>query len=143
MSPDQHPPLVPAACIGAGPYPKAKDRGVKLIGATAHYVTENLDEGPIIEQDVVRAGHRHATADMVASAPTSSGRCCRARCAGTARTDNELEHHPLVDRKDHAQRLDFIGQTLDPDRPATSPNGSSSKIAPPKSWMFCRGEMAR
>jgi formyltetrahydrofolate deformylase len=53
------------AFIGAGPYQKAKDRGVKLIGATAHYVTEDLDEGPIIEQDVVRVDHRHTTADLV------------------------------------------------------------------------------
>jgi formyltetrahydrofolate deformylase len=53
------------AFIGAGPYQKAKERGVKLVGATAHYVTENLDEGPIIEQDVVRVDHRHTTADMV------------------------------------------------------------------------------
>jgi formyltetrahydrofolate deformylase len=53
------------AFIGAGPYQKAKDRGVKLIGATAHYVTEELDEGPIIEQDVVRVDHRHQTADLV------------------------------------------------------------------------------
>jgi formyltetrahydrofolate deformylase len=45
------------AFIGSGPYQKAKDRGVKLIGATAHYVTEDLDEGPIIEQDVVRVTH--------------------------------------------------------------------------------------
>ncbi|GAA3387957.1 MULTISPECIES: formyltetrahydrofolate deformylase [Cryptosporangium] len=53
------------AFIGAGPYQKAKERGVKLIGATAHYVTADLDEGPIIEQDVVRVDHRHATADLV------------------------------------------------------------------------------
>jgi formyltetrahydrofolate deformylase len=52
------------AFIGAGPYQKAKDRGVKLVGATAHYVTEDLDEGPIIEQDVVRVGHAHTTADV-------------------------------------------------------------------------------
>ena len=45
------------AFIGAGPYQKAKDRGVKLIGATAHYVTKDLDEGPIIEQDVIRVSH--------------------------------------------------------------------------------------
>ncbi|KQV06765.1 formyltetrahydrofolate deformylase [Leifsonia sp. Root112D2] len=50
--------------IGAGPYQKAKDRGVKLIGATAHYVTEDLDEGPIIEQDVVRATHADTAADL-------------------------------------------------------------------------------
>ncbi|MEH3078320.1 MAG: formyltetrahydrofolate deformylase [Quadrisphaera sp.] len=53
------------AFIGAGPYAKAKQRGVKLIGATAHYVTAELDEGPIIEQDVVRVGHQHDTPDLV------------------------------------------------------------------------------
>ncbi|HEX3712908.1 MAG TPA: formyltetrahydrofolate deformylase [Trebonia sp.] len=52
------------AFIGAGPYAKAKERGVKLIGATAHYVTEDLDEGPIIEQDVVRATHADTVADL-------------------------------------------------------------------------------
>jgi formyltetrahydrofolate deformylase len=52
------------AFIGAGPYRKAKERGVKLIGATAHYVTEELDEGPIIEQDVVRVNHADTAADM-------------------------------------------------------------------------------
>ncbi|MFI6366186.1 formyltetrahydrofolate deformylase [Nocardia sp. NPDC050630] len=52
------------AFIGAGPYRKAKERGVKLIGATAHYVTEDLDEGPIIEQDVVRVSHTATTAEL-------------------------------------------------------------------------------
>ncbi|WP_262064125.1 formyltetrahydrofolate deformylase [Streptomyces sp. STR69] len=52
------------AFIGAGPYAKAKERGVKLVGATAHYVTEDLDEGPIIEQDVVRVSHAHTAADL-------------------------------------------------------------------------------
>ena len=52
------------AFIGAGPYAKAKERGVKLVGATAHYVTEDLDEGPIIEQDVVRVTHADTTADL-------------------------------------------------------------------------------
>ena len=52
------------AFIGAGPYAKAKQRGVKLIGATAHYVTEDLDEGPIIEQDVVRVNHAHTVAEL-------------------------------------------------------------------------------
>lgn len=46
------------AFIGAGPYERAFARGVKLIGATSHYVTNNLDEGPIIEQDVERVDHR-------------------------------------------------------------------------------------
>lgn len=52
------------AFVGAGPYQKAKERGVKLIGATAHYVTAELDEGPIIEQDVVRVTHEDTAADL-------------------------------------------------------------------------------
>lgn len=51
--------------IGANPYYQAYDRGVKLIGATCHYVTENLDQGPIIEQDVERVNHRHNKEDLV------------------------------------------------------------------------------
>jgi len=51
--------------IGANPYKKAHERGVKLIGATCHYVTDDLDEGPIIEQDVVRVGHKHSHQDLV------------------------------------------------------------------------------
>ena len=51
--------------VGANPYQKAYERGVKLIGATSHYVTEQLDEGPIIEQDVIRVNHRHNKDDMV------------------------------------------------------------------------------
>lgn len=50
---------------GANPYTQAHDRGVKLIGATAHYVTADLDEGPIIEQDVERISHRDAPDDLV------------------------------------------------------------------------------
>jgi len=49
---------------GAGPYQQAHARGVKLIGATAHYVTEELDDGPIIEQDVVRVTHRQSPQDL-------------------------------------------------------------------------------
>lgn len=52
------------AFVGANPYQAAHDRGVKLIGATAHYVTEDLDAGPIIEQDVQRVDHRHDTDDL-------------------------------------------------------------------------------
>ncbi|KAB1641232.1 formyltetrahydrofolate deformylase [Gulosibacter chungangensis] len=52
------------AFIGAAPYRKAKERGVKLIGATAHYVTADLDEGPIIDQDVVRVTHADTAADL-------------------------------------------------------------------------------
>ncbi len=51
--------------IGAKPYHQAFDRGVKLIGATCHFVTEQLDRGPIIEQGVVRINHSHTIEDMV------------------------------------------------------------------------------
>jgi formyltetrahydrofolate deformylase len=53
------------AFAGARPYHQAQARGVKLIGATAHYATADLDEGPIIEQDVVRVTHRDTVADMI------------------------------------------------------------------------------
>lgn len=53
------------AFAGAHPYQRAKERGVKLIGATAHYVTEELDAGPIIEQDVIRVSHRESPEKMV------------------------------------------------------------------------------
>jgi formyltetrahydrofolate deformylase len=53
------------AFAGANPYHRAHQRGVKIIGATAHYVTENLDEGPIIEQDVVRVSHRDDVGDLI------------------------------------------------------------------------------
>jgi formyltetrahydrofolate deformylase len=52
------------AFAGADPYRHAYERGVKLIGATAHYATEELDEGPIIEQDVMRVGHRYTVEDL-------------------------------------------------------------------------------
>jgi formyltetrahydrofolate deformylase len=54
------------AFTGARPYHAAFDRGVKLIGATAHYVTDVLDEGPIIEQDVARVSHRDQIEDLIA-----------------------------------------------------------------------------
>jgi formyltetrahydrofolate deformylase len=53
------------AFVGGKPYHQAYGRGVKLIGATAHYVTSTLDEGPIIEQDVIRTSHRDALEDLV------------------------------------------------------------------------------
>ena len=52
------------AFVGAQPYQQAYDRGVKLIGATAHFVTEALDQGPIIDQDVVRVSHREHVATL-------------------------------------------------------------------------------
>jgi len=53
------------AFAGANPYHRAHERGVKIIGATAHYVTADLDEGPIIEQDVARVSHRDAVSDLI------------------------------------------------------------------------------
>jgi formyltetrahydrofolate deformylase len=52
------------AFVGADPYRRAHERGVKLIGATAHYVTEELDAGPIIDQDVARVSHRDEVTDL-------------------------------------------------------------------------------
>ncbi len=54
------------AFVGAKPYHSAYKRGVKIIGATSHYVTEELDAGPIIEQDVVRVSHTHSIEDLIA-----------------------------------------------------------------------------
>jgi formyltetrahydrofolate deformylase len=51
--------------VGARPYHQAHERGVKLIGATCHYVTNQLDQGPIIEQDVIRIDHADSVDDMV------------------------------------------------------------------------------
>jgi formyltetrahydrofolate deformylase len=53
------------AFIGAKPYHRSYERGVKLVGATSHYVTEVLDEGPIIEQDIVRISHRDTLEEMI------------------------------------------------------------------------------
>jgi formyltetrahydrofolate deformylase len=52
------------AFVGADPYRRARERGVKIIGATAHYVTEELDAGPIIEQDVARVSHRQTVEEL-------------------------------------------------------------------------------
>jgi len=53
------------AFIGAKPYHQSYNRGVKLVGATSHYVTEMLDEGPIIEQDIIRISHRDTRDDLI------------------------------------------------------------------------------
>lgn len=53
------------AFVGANPYHRAHERGVKIIGATGHYVTSDLDAGPIIEQDVVRVSHRDQVSDLI------------------------------------------------------------------------------
>lgn len=76
---------------GARPYHRAHDRGVKLIGATAHYVTADLDEGPIIEQDVVRVRHDTAVQEMI-----ERGQEIEARVLARA-VRWHLEHRVLID----------------------------------------------
>ncbi len=71
---------------GAKPYHQAHERGVKLIGATAHYVTSDLDEGPIIEQDVERISHQATPRTSSARVATSNAGCSPGRCRGTSRT---------------------------------------------------------
>lgn len=74
------------AFIGGKPYAQAFNRGVKIIGATAHYVTEELDGGPIIEQDVQRVSHRDDVNELKRSAAISSGSCWPGPCPGMWRT---------------------------------------------------------
>ena len=62
------------AFIGSRPYHQAYERGVKLIGATSHYVTEQLDDGPIIEQDTVRISHRDTVEDLIRKGRDLEGR---------------------------------------------------------------------
>lgn len=63
------------AFIGANPYKRAYERGVKLIGATSHYVTNDLDEGPIIEQDIERVDHRDNAEALKTSEEQLSAAC--------------------------------------------------------------------
>jgi formyltetrahydrofolate deformylase len=79
------------AFAGAEPYARAHDRGVKLIGATAHYATEDLDEGPIIEQDVRRVSHR-ADPEMLAMIGRDIERTVFARAVHWHLEDRVLVH---------------------------------------------------
>ena len=79
----QHPPQLPAVLRRSRPYHQAFARGVKLIGATCHYVTADLDEGPIIEQDTRRIDHADSPRNCVGSAGTSSARCWPGASAGS------------------------------------------------------------
>ena len=76
---------------GNHPYSKAWERGVKMIGATAHYVTAELDEGPIIEQDVVSVNHQHSVQEMV-----QAGRDIERRVL-TSAVKAHLEHRIILD----------------------------------------------
>jgi formyltetrahydrofolate deformylase len=79
------------AFAGANPYARAKERGVKLVGATAHYVTEELDAGPIIEQDVMRVSHRDDT-DALARLGADVERLVLARAVQAHCEDRVLRH---------------------------------------------------
>jgi formyltetrahydrofolate deformylase len=79
------------AFVGARPYHQAKERGVKIIGATAHYVTDELDQGPIIEQDVCRITHRDTVEDMI-----RKGRDLERQVLGRA-VRLHLHHHVVVE----------------------------------------------
>ena len=76
---------------GNHPYRKAWERGVKMIGATAHYVTADLDEGPIIEQDVVSVNHQHSVQEMI-----QAGRDIERRVL-TSAVKAHLEHRIILD----------------------------------------------
>ena len=76
---------------GANPYARAKERGVKLVGATAHYVTEELDAGPIIEQDVMRVSHRDGS-DSMAQLGADVERLVLARAVQAHCEDRVLRH---------------------------------------------------
>lgn len=78
------------AFIGANPYRQAHDRGVKIIGATAHYVTDELDEGPILDQEVSRVTHRDSVAEL-----TRKGRDLETIVLARA-VRAHLEHRVLV-----------------------------------------------
>ena len=82
------------AFAGAGPYGRAHERGVKLIGATAHYVTEELDAGPIIEQDVVRVSHRDGieTMKQLGARRRAHGPGARGRAPPRGPGDRDREH---------------------------------------------------
>ena len=76
---------------GAKPYHQAYERGVKIIGATAHYATSDLDQGPIIEQDVVRVTHREGTGAL-ARIGRDVERTVLARAVGLHLEDRVLVH---------------------------------------------------
>ena len=80
------------AFAGANPYQRAFERGVKIIGATAHYVTEELDAGPIIEQDVARVSHREHARDDGPPRPRHRAHACSSRAVKWHLEDRVLVH---------------------------------------------------
>ena len=85
------------AFVGAAPYRRAKERGVKLIGATSHYVTGDLDEGPIIEQDVIRITHAETAVDLQQRGAHAE-RAVLSRAVGWHAEDRVIRHgnHTIV-----------------------------------------------
>ena len=99
---------------GAKPYHQAFDRGVKLIGATAHYVTADLDEGPIIEQDVIRVDHNHDQDQLVAGRPRRRGGRALARRALALRVAGAARRPP--DRRLPLRTSTLVSQVMNPNR---------------------------
>ena len=89
---------------GAKPHHRAFARGVKLIGATSHYVTEVLDDGLIIEQEVTRISHRDDVEDLVQKGRDLEKSCCRAPCAGISKTASRSTPTKPSSSTDHVRR---------------------------------------
>ena len=126
---DQHPSLVPARVRRRRALPAAYERGVKLIGATAHYVTEELDEGPIIEQDVIRVGHDYTVADLErvgARRRAQRAGAGGAHAAGRPRARARRPHDRLLTRARRSRHAPGRG-SRDPLPPAELPPRAHSR----------------
>jgi hypothetical protein len=112
--------------VGARPYHQAYQRGVKLIGATCHYVTRELDQGPIIEQDVIRIDHSDSVDDMVRYGKRHREGRAGARAALPPRG-------PRAGARQQDRDLSLITNAADSDHPKNSvlPAGKSTGVAHP------------
>ena len=110
---------------GAKPYHQAHERGVKLIGATAHFVTSDLDEGPIIEQDVERITHRDTPDDLV-----RKGRDVERRVLARA-VANVLEDRVLLNQ---GKTVVFAGLGAFRAAPAKAPRATRRRRSSPRCW---------
>ena len=116
---------------GAKPYYQAHDRGVKLIGATAHYVTADLDEGPIIEQDVARVDHSKTVEDLTAHGP-------RHRKPGAGARREVAQRAPRAAQRPQDRDLQVVmAPTLVASRTALPPRGARFSLGRPggKTWL--------
>ena len=121
------------AFAGADPYGRAHERGVKLIGATAHYVTEQLDDGPIIEQDVLRVDHRQS-AEELERVGRDVERLVLARAVSL-----HLDDRVIVDGRRTSSSE--VAQILDPASGSTAPRLES--LSEPAIWPVPRGPLAQ